>query len=110
MNGLILGTVSVLLVLFFLTAFAVWLNWKIEQLGTKAEGWTWVFVVAGVFVTLCGMGLLDLFLNWNAFFVGLLAFGFSGGPMIFGNVSRFLESLERVRKAVEDDAKKTLAE
>ena len=110
MNGHDLGMISeVLLVLFFLSAFAFWLNAKIESLGTRAEGWTWVFVVAGVFVTLIGIGLMDLLLVWNAFFIGLLAFVFSGMPMIYGNVMRFIEMLERVRKAAKDDAEKTLA-
>ncbi len=85
MNGSTFGAVSavvnILLVLFI---FGFLYNRWIESLGAHGEGWSWLQVVGGVFVTLVGTGLLDLFLDWNAFFVGFLAFAASGAPMAYG--------------------------
>ena len=110
-----LGWNSVLfavLVLGGLYLFGRFYNQKLEQLGDKTEGFTWLEVVIGVFVTLCGLGLLDLLLPFNAFFLGLLAFAASGTPMALGSWKRYTdlrERFQRLQKALNDDEPAPLA-
>lgn len=104
MNGITLGTFSVALnILTALLIFGYFYNRKIESLGPNGEGWSWLQVVIGVFVTLIGVGLLDLVLPWNAFFTSFLAFAASGAPMCYGAFQRHLEAQARARKAMDDD-------
>ena len=106
MKGIDFGQVSVITnILFLLFLFAYFFNKRIEKMGHAAEGWTWLHVVIGVGVTQIGIGLLDLILNWNAFFIGMLAYAASGAPMIYGAVARHIEERERARKAMHDDCK-----
>src|SRR5262245_64281526 len=95
--GVISVAVNILLVLFL---FAYFYNRQITKLGARAEGWAWLQVVIGVFVTLIGIGLLDLLLSWNAFFIGLLAFAASGAPMCLGAYKRHQEAQLRAQKAM----------
>ena len=89
MNGFDLGTVSeVVVILAALFTFALWYDRKVTHVGTRGEGFIWLQVVLGVFVTLIAMGLLDWLLPWNAFFIGLLAFSVSGAPMSWGAYQR----------------------
>lgn len=100
------------LVLGGLFLFGRFYNQKLEQLGDKTEGFTWLEVVIGVFVTLCGLGLLDLLLPFNAFFLGLLAFAASGTPMALGSWKRYTdlrERFQRLQKALNDDEPAPLA-
>jgi hypothetical protein len=104
MNGTVLGTFSVVVViLMLLFVFALWFNSKIEKLGPTAEGFAWLEVVIGVFVTLIAIGLLDLVLpQWNAFFLGLIAFAASGLPMSVGAYNRHKDAIGRFLQAMKD--------
>ncbi len=103
MNGSTFGAVSVVInILLVLFLFAFFYNRKIESLGARGEGWTWLQVVIGVFVTLIGIGLLDVILEWNAFFISLLAFSASGAPMCYGAYKRHQEADARARKAMQE--------
>lgn len=104
MIGTDLGTISVVaVILILLFAFSLWFNSKIEQLGPSAEGFAWLEVVIGVFVTLIAIGLLDLVLpHWNAFFIGLMAFVASGLPMSYGAYNRHREAVGRFLKAMKE--------
>jgi hypothetical protein len=103
MNGTSFGQLSVSAnILLALLIFGYFYNKKIESLGHKAEGWTWLQVVIGVGVTQIGAGLLDLVLGWNAFYIGALANFASGLPMITGAVLRHWESRERLEKAIKE--------
>lgn len=102
-NGSIFGTISAVLnVLFALLIASYFLNLWIEKAGHAAEGADWKLVVIGVFYTLVGMGMLDQVLDWNAFFIGMLAFSVSGFPMIYGAYKRNQEVKERARKALNE--------
>jgi hypothetical protein len=103
MNGFDYGRFSVILnILLLLFAFAFFFNKKVEQMGHNAEGWVWMQVVIGTCVTQICVGLLDLLLDWNAFFIGMLAYAVSGAPMIYGAVCRHLEAWGRARKAMNE--------
>lgn len=104
MIGMDLGTISVVVaILILLFVFAVGFNNWIEKLGTSAEGFAWLEVVIGVFVTLIGIGLLDLVLpQWNAFFIGLMAFAATGLPMSLGAYNRHKDAVGRFLKAMKD--------
>lgn len=103
MNGIDLGRLSevllILLVMFFISHFY---NQKITAAGNRIEGFDWLLVVIGVFYTQIGIGLLDLILPWNSFFLGLMAYSFSGLPMMCGAYQRHQEAQERARKALNE--------
>lgn len=101
--GSTFGVVSVVVnVLLVLSVFSYFYDRKIASLGARGEGWAWLQVVGGVFVTLIGIGLLDLVLDWNAFFTSLLAFAASGWPMMRGAYLRYREAMERAEKAAKE--------
>ncbi len=103
MNGSTFGAVSVAVnILLALFLFGFFYNRWIEGLGARGEGWSWLQVVGGVFVTLIGIGLLDLLLPWNAFFLGLMAFTASGAPMAYGARRRHQDALSRAEKAIKE--------
>lgn len=103
MNGIEYGTVSVVMnILFGLFFFAYFFNRWIERIGHRAEGWTWLQVVIGVVVTQAGVGLLDVALGWNAFYLGLIAYTASGLPMISGAAGRHFDARERARQAMQE--------
>lgn len=103
MNGIDLGTISeVLVILSVLFVFSHFYNRKIESAGSQLEGWSWLLVVIGVFYTQLAIGLLDLILPWNAFYLGMLAYTVSGFPMIYGAYCRHQETQERARKALNE--------
>lgn len=102
-NGSTFGAISVAInILLSLFLFGFFYNRWIVSLGARAEGWSWLQVVGGVFVTLIGIGLLDLFLDWNAFYLSLLAFAASGAPMSYGAYKRHVEAQARARKAMQE--------
>lgn len=104
MNGIESGQLSAIInVLLALLIFGYLYNRKIESLGHKGDGWQWLMVVIGVGVTQIGVGLLDLILGWNAFWLGLMAYAASGLPMIWGGVVRYVDAHERAKKAMHDD-------
>jgi len=110
-NGNDLSTfLSVVFILLILFVFSFFFNRYIQQLGNKIEGFVWLEVVIGTLVTLGGIGALDEILDWNAFFIGCLAYAASGSPMIWGAVMRFIDEQNRARKAAADDTEETLAE
>jgi len=103
MNGMSLGAVSVVVnILLGLFFWAYFYDRTIARMGVRGEGWAWLQVVFGVFVTLVGIGLLDVLLNWNAFFISLLAFSASGAPMCWGAWKRHQEAEARARKAMQE--------
>ena len=103
MNGCECGTVSVIANILFVLLIASYLyNKLVEKIGNKAEGWVWLEVVIGVLATLAAIGVLDTLLDWNAFFLGLLAFSVSGAPMIVGAAKRFLDANQRAHKAMKE--------
>lgn len=105
MNGMQSGQLSEAInILLALVVFGYLYNLKIERLGHKGEGWQWLMVVIGVGVTQIGVGILDMFLGWNAFLLGLMAYSASGLPMIWGAVARYVEAHDRAHKAIHDDA------
>jgi hypothetical protein len=71
-----------------------------EGLGSD-HGYVAFLVVGGVAVTLVGIGLADLVLDWNAGLIGLLLFACSGLPMIIGSMRRHLGKL----KAQQDEVR-----
>lgn len=103
MFGIDSGNVlAVLIVLWALFTTSYFFDCKITALGNKLEGLDWVLVVIGVSYTLIGIGILDLVLQWNAFFISALAFGVSGFPMMHGAAMRHNETKARARKAISD--------
>lgn len=99
--GNVYGELSVtLLILLVLLITSILYNKWIEKVGALAEGWSWLLVVIGVSYTLIAIGLLDLVLDWNAGFIGLLAFAVSGFPMAYGGIQRYLDMQRRAQKAI----------
>lgn len=102
-NGSTFGTVSAVLnVLFLLLITSYFFNRRIEVAGSGAEGWSWLLVVIGVSYTQLAIGLLDKILDWNAFFIGMLAYAVSGFPMMYGAYMRYQEMQGRARKALNE--------
>ena len=100
MIGIDLGKVlGVLIVSWVLFTTSYIFDRKITDLGNKLEGYDWLLVVIGVSYTLVAIGILDIFLDWNAFFIGALAFAVSGIPMMHGAQQRNNEAQARARKA-----------
>jgi hypothetical protein len=104
MNGLQSGALSVVIFLA-LFAFGWWFNRKVERLGSDADGFVWLLVVIGCSVTLIGIGLLDLFLDWNAGLLGLAGFAASGFFMCHGAVMRYIRLRRRLKDLAKDEAK-----
>lgn len=107
-NGMLSGALSVLIYVGLLV-FGWWFNHRVERWGMDADGFTWLLVVIGTFVTLVGIGLLDLFLDWNAGLLGLSAFAASGFFMCSGEVQRYVILRRRLKEMAQHDASKTLA-
>lgn len=102
-NGITFGTLSATLnILFVLLIISYLFNRGIEKAGNRAEGWDWLLVVIGVSYTQIAVGLLDKILSWNAFFIGMLAYGVSGFPMIYGAYMRHRERRGRAEKALNE--------
>ena len=95
-----LSGAMILLILATLFAFGWWFNRYVTALGDDQEGFTWLLVVIGVTVTLVGLGLLDLFIDWNAAMIGFTAFAASGFEMIRGAVLRYIQQRRRLRELV----------
>lgn len=103
MNGHSFGTFSATLnILFLLLIISYFFDRAITKAGNRAEGWDWALVVVGVTYTQLAIGLLDTILNWNAFFLGTLAYGVSGFPMIYGAYTRHKEMRGRADKALNE--------
>jgi len=102
-NGKPFGAISATLnILFALLIISYLFNKEIEKEGNRLEGWDWLLVVIGVFYTQLAIGLLDQILDWNAFWLGLLAYSVSGFPMVAGAYQRHREMQGRARKAIHD--------
>lgn len=103
--GNIIGTLSVLaLLVVFSWRYDKW----IEKQGIDLEGYLWGAVVIGCAVTIVGIGILDLLLDWNAGFISALAFIASGSYMIKGGIVRHIEARRRIfsfLKGDEDDTR-----
>ena len=109
MIGMLSGFYAAL-TLAFLLLFGYWFDSQVKKWGSDAEGFTWLLVVIGTLVTLAGLGLLDLFLDWNAGLLGLAAFSASGFFMCLGAVRRYVEMRNRLKEMARHDASQTLAE
>lgn len=88
---------AAVLLLIGLYVYGWMYNRYIQSLGADLEGFTWLAVVVGVGVTLLGIGLLDVVLDWNAAFIGLIAFAASGFEMCRGAVARYIRLRRRLR-------------
>jgi len=103
MNGLTFGQLSgTLNVLLGLFVFSYLFDQQITKAGTRAEGRTWQLVVIGVFYTQVAIGLLDLIWDWNAFWLGMLAYSVSGFPMIYGAYMRNKDMQKRADEALKE--------
>ena len=103
MNGITFGQLSDTLNILFLLLVASYLfDQSITRAGIRAEGQTWKLVVIGVFYTQIGIGLLDLILDWNAFYLGMLAYSVSGFPMAYGAHMRNKEMQTRAFEASQE--------
>lgn len=109
MNGLQSGIVSVIIFLAL-----IGFGWRFDRyvagLGADADGFVWLLVVVGSFVTIVGIGLLDLALDWNAGLISLAAFASSGLWMSYGAIKRYIVARRRLKVMAHDDAEQTLAE
>lgn len=108
MNGTQSGFIAAILFLG-LIAFGWKFNRYVESLKDDADGFTWLLVVIGSFVTIVGVGLLDLVVDWNAGLISLAAFASSGLFMAYGAIQRYITARRRLKGLAHDDAKKTLA-
>jgi heme A synthase len=95
---------EILNVLLLLFLFGYLFDKNITKMGNKTEGFSWLMVVLGVAVTQLGVGVLDMLLDWNALFIGALAYVASGLPMIRGAIKRHAEEQQRAIKAAKNDA------
>lgn len=103
MNGLIFGKLSdTLSILLVLLVASYMFDQQITKAGTRAEGQSWKLVVIGVFYTQLAIGLLDVILGWNAFFLGMLAYTVSGFPMIYGAHKRNQDMQQRADRALKE--------
>jgi hypothetical protein len=109
MNGTLSGALTAAIYII-LILFGWWFNRQVEKWGTDSDGFTWLLVVIGTLVTLVGIGLLDLLLDWNAGLLGLSAFSASGFFMCYGAVRRYVTLRNRLKEMARHDAAKTLAE
>jgi heme A synthase len=96
------GVIVIVSVLGGLLAFGVlydqFVAW-LERTG-RDRGITALLVVAGTLATLVGMGILDVFIDLNAFLLGLACFSASGAPMTVGSLWRAAQQrAEDERKA-----------
>lgn len=109
MNGTLSGALAAV-IFGGLFTFGWWFNRKVESLGTDADGFVWLLVVIGTLVTLLGIGLLDLLVEWNAGLLGLAAFAASGFFMCYGAIMRYITLRRRMKELAKNDAQETLAE
>lgn len=109
MNGMQSG-LNAAIIFIALFIFGWWFNRRIEKIGVDGDGFVWLMVVIGTSVTLVGIGLLDLTLDWNAGLIGFAAFACSGLFMVGGDVQRYISRRRRMKEMAQNDAPKTLAE
>ena len=103
LNGMSFGQLSAIVnVLLALLILSWCFNRYIEKAGASIEGWDWLLVAIGVTYTQMAVGLLDLLLPWNAFYLGMLAYSVSGFPMIRGAYLRHKETHARAKKALHE--------
>jgi hypothetical protein len=95
---------EILNILLLLFIFGYLFDKSITKMGNRTEGFSWLMVVVGVAVTQIGVGALDMLLDWNALFLGALAYLASGLPMIRGAIKRHAEEQQRAIKAAKHDA------
>lgn len=108
MNGIQSGLIAVFIHVA-LIAFGWRFNQYVETLRDDADGFTWLLVVIGSAVTIAGIGLLDLVLDWNAGLISFSAFASSGLFMSYGAVNRYITARRRLKRMAHDDAQKTMA-
>lgn len=96
-NWAIVGMVLISLFLFgALFAVLVWV------LGRRKEGYTALFVAAGVLITLAGVAVID----WRAAVLCLVCFIASGTPMIVGNVGQYIWKREQALRSIREEAQR----
>lgn len=101
--GIDFGQLSAVINILFLLLIASYLfNKRIEKAGNRTEGWDWLLVVIGTTYTQIAIGVLDLVLDWNAFFIAMLAYCVSGFPMAYGAYLRHRERRGRAEQALRE--------
>jgi len=90
-------TFGLILALLFL--FGIVFNWITHFAERKGwiEGYTALFVVIGVSVTVGGMGFLIGWKNVMYVYAGFVA---SGTPMIVGSIARYMLARERAQRCL----------
>lgn len=90
-------------VAFGLVMFGLAFNGLMERMGERKAGYTSLFVVAGVVVTLAGVAIVD----WQAALLCASGFVASGTPMVIGDVARAIQArdqaLAQMRREVLSD-------
>jgi hypothetical protein len=107
-NGIQSGLIAAV-VFIALLGFGWWFDGHVEEIKDDADGFTWLLVVVGSFVTIIGIGLLDLVLDWNAGFISMAAFASSGLFMSIGAIKRYIVNRRRLKELAHNDAAQTLA-
>jgi hypothetical protein len=86
---------AILAGLFF---FGLAYNALMHYLGERKDGYTALFVVGGVMVTIGGLALID----WRCALLTLTLFAASGLPMVIGDVYRAMRKRDRVLEALRE--------
>lgn len=73
-------------------------NALMHALGERKDGYTALFVVGGVLVTLTGLALID----WRCALLTLTLFTASGVPMVIGDVYRSMRRRDAILKALRE--------
>jgi uncharacterized integral membrane protein len=81
--------------LFF---FGLSYNALMHALGERKDGYTALFVVGGVLVTLTGLALID----WRCALLALTLFVASGLPMVIGDMYRSIKKKDAILAALRE--------
>ena len=106
------SAIAIGVILIALLLFGLYFNAKIAEVeNTQIDhGYTAIFVVIGVSVTLVGIALIDFFVDWNAGLIGLIAFVASGSPMAAGSFNRYLQRQAEQKRRMQELALASLRE
>lgn len=101
-NGTATGVIAVVI---GLAMFGYFYNQAVDRYKPHGylEPYTSLWVAAGVLVTLAGLAILDLLVDWNAGIQAVVCFTASGFPMIVGDGKRYVKSIQRERERMRHD-------